>query len=55
MMTPVIVQRKEMSSRELAELVRETKLTNTYLARWKFYDPITGVVVDLQGNKQGRA
>jgi len=55
MMTPVIVQRKEMSSRELAELVRETKLTNTYLAKWKFYDPITGVVIDLQGNKQGRA
>jgi hypothetical protein len=55
MMTPVIVQRREMNSRELAELVRETRKTNAYLSKWKFYDPITGVVIDLQGNKQGRA
>jgi hypothetical protein len=40
------------SDRNFERLVRETQQTNAMLARWRFFNPRTGVETDLKGNKR---
>jgi hypothetical protein len=52
LITPRITINAGGADRSFDKLVKETKHTNAMLSRWRFYNPVTGVETDLNGNKK---
>jgi hypothetical protein len=51
-MAPVINVKAGASDRYMGKLIKETERTNRLLQKWRFYNPVTGVEIDLSGNKR---